>query len=360
MFIPSSSGAALAVALVSTVCWGSWSNFLKFTGDRMRFELFYLNFSISVFLTAIVGALTLGVVKTGGDKGDVTFFDDFKGIGMDRYLDALLAGFIFNVANLLLCKGIVMLGLALAFPLCIGTAMVLGTLLTYSVDHKGDPALLFSGVFVAFTAVCLAAFMHRLKEGQQQKAREIATELMEGGGDVEVGSGPETEASMTRKLLICIAGGVLMSCWNYFTTLAESDPGLTPFGEFFFYTLAVFLSSLLVVPLMILYPVEGTRGEAVGLVLAQYPKAPGVCQVYGLLSGVVWACGTMANAVAGASPSMSPAESYAIGQCANVTAILWGVFLFQEFKGTDTKVKGLAVLVVVLYICAIGLVAAAS
>merc|ERR1712217_868558 len=102
------------MGLLSMCCWGSWSNSLKFSAGAIRFELFYINFSIAVFLLATVAALTIGMVKSSGHEGSYTFVDDWRGKSFDRYLFALAAGLVFNIANLMLCKGIEMLGLALA------------------------------------------------------------------------------------------------------------------------------------------------------------------------------------------------------------------------------------------------------
>merc|ERR1712232_202532 len=153
--------------------------------------------------------------------------------------------------------------------------MVLGTVVTYIVSPSGNAVLLFVGVAIAFTAVCTAAVMHRFKEQQQNVARKV--QLQE---DTESGvswtnrsnSVARPEPSMTRKLLVCIIGGILLGLWNPLVTLAEKDPhGLTPFGEFVFYTAAVFLSSLVLVPLVIVFPLEGGRGDSVGEVFSKWP-----------------------------------------------------------------------------------------
>lgn len=385
MILPSSDGAALATALLSMACWGSWSNFLVFaTGRKMRFELFYLNYSFAVLITAIIGAVTLGMVKmdSGGSNGERIFTDDFSAPFV-KFVFVFLAGLVFNAANLALCKGIAMLGLALAFPLCIGTSMVLGTVLTYIISPgDSNAALLFLGVFVAFVAVCTAALMHSLKEKQQtaklmedlvsqEQQRQEQLENADGGvaSSKKSTQGSAGGPSMLRKLLVCIIGGILMSLWNPLVTLAEKDDnghGLTPFGEFVFYTLAVALSSLVLVPAVIVFPLEGGHGDSVAAVFSEYPKTNAICHVYSFLGGGVWAIGTLANAMAGASKDaeekslLTSAEAYAIGQCANVAAIFWGVIYFKEFQGTDFKVKALIALVLVLYIGAIALVTMAG
>eukprot|EP00971_Amphidinium_carterae_P039951 784467-Amphidinium_carterae.1 len=382
MLLPPTEGWALLAAVVSLVAWGSWTNFLVATKGRIRFECYYLDYSLAALVTSATCAATLGMTPGDGALGSLqTWPDDFSGIAPLKYLAALFAGVLFNASNIMLCKGIAMVGLALAFPLCIGTAMVEGVTLTYLVDPSGDPWLLFSGVFVALCAVCTAAGMQHLKEQQQksQPARDVVVEMGEGSFDA-VGEAsekpqqlqepavellPSSEAveagpSMARKLSICILGGVIMGFWPCLSTFAVQDPGLTPYGELLFYTFAAFLSSLVLLPLAVVFPLEGTEGGPLSNALRDYLCAPMACHLCGWLGGVVWSTGTLGNALATASGKVNGAAALAIGQCANVAAIFWGIFLFDEFKGTDRKVKVLIGTVLALYAGAITLVSLAS
>merc|ERR1711879_1077021 len=83
-----------------------------------------------------------------------------------RIAYAIGAGATFGVANLILTTAIALAGLAVAFPLCIGTALVLGTLLTYFVDQRGQPLLIFPGVLFALLGVVANARAH----AEMQKA----------------------------------------------------------------------------------------------------------------------------------------------------------------------------------------------
>jgi glucose uptake protein len=371
MFVPNTSMSALIVAVLSMCCWGSWSNSLKFSEGLIRFELFYMNFSVALFAFAVVAGFTLGMIPSEGYHGKNTYLDDWHGKDAKHYLCALAAGFIFNVANLLLCKGITMLGLALAFPLCIGTALVLGTLLTYAIQPAGNFGLLLLGVSIAFIAVCVASLVQMVKDKQLAKggsnsgdARLVAA-AEAGTPQRDVNAGP----SMARKLATCIVGGVLMSCWNPLVSLALGDdknPGLSSYGELTLFTLAVVLSSMILLPIILTYPIEGGESTEVSRVIGEYRDVPFKAHFWSFAGGAIWCLGTLSNAVAGNSKSasgdaiLSLAESYAIGQCANMIAILWGAFFFHEFAGTDYKVKGLVFLVCVLYIGAIASIAASS
>lgn len=77
---------------------------------------------------------------------------------------ALLGGVVFNVANLLLVAAIDIAGLAVAFPIGIGLALVVGVLLNYFISPKGNPFLLFGGVLLVVLAIVLDALAYRRRE----------------------------------------------------------------------------------------------------------------------------------------------------------------------------------------------------
>mmetsp|Transcript_2227 Transcript_2227/g.5102 ORF Transcript_2227/g.5102 Transcript_2227/m.5102 type:complete len:336 (-) Transcript_2227:85-1092(-) len=303
MFAPSSFGASLVVALVSMCCWGSWSNTLKATQGLVRFEVFYLDFAFSTFATSLIAALTLGMISSSREVGRGTFADDFHGKSLERYVFAFAAGLVFNVANLCLCKGIGMLGLALAFPICIGTALVLGTAVTYAVQPQGNVGLLVLGVLLAFAAVCQAAIAQRLRE-RQITGDSVPSRLRSGGVGVpgeavakplpakaqdhlvaEEASPQEvhvTEPPFLRKLAVCLLGGVLMGLWNPLVTLAEKDSGLSAYGEMTFYTLAVFVSTMALVPGILRWPLEGGVPVPLAMVALEYRTTSARCHACGL------------------------------------------------------------------------------
>src|SRR5215831_15733227 len=127
MFVPGSFAAALVMMIASTICWGSWANTYKLTRGY-RFELFYWDYVAGIVLTSLVLALTLGSAGGGPDA----FAANLGAADGLNVACAVAAGAIWNLANLLLVAGIEMAGLAVAFPLAIGVALVEGVLLSYA------------------------------------------------------------------------------------------------------------------------------------------------------------------------------------------------------------------------------------
>ncbi len=117
MFLPHDFNLALLMMITSAVCWGSWANTYKGV-KNYRFELFYWDYAIGIFLVSLVLAFTMG--STANDSA--SFLNNVRAADPSNIVSTLLGGAIFNLANLLLVAGIDMAGLATAFPVSIGIA----------------------------------------------------------------------------------------------------------------------------------------------------------------------------------------------------------------------------------------------
>src|ERR1700687_5247487 len=121
MFVPHDFGIALVMMITSAVCWGSWANTYKGV-KNYRFELFYWDYAIGIFLISLILALTMG--STANDAN--SFLNNVHSADTANIVSTLIGGAIFNLANLLLVAAIDMAGLAVAFPVGIGIALVGG------------------------------------------------------------------------------------------------------------------------------------------------------------------------------------------------------------------------------------------
>ena len=81
---------------------------------------------------------------------------------------AILGGAVFNIANLLLVAAIDVAGLAVAFPVGIGLALIVGCDFELHRQPEANPLLLFGGVALVTVAIVLdaAAYRKREKPGQ--------------------------------------------------------------------------------------------------------------------------------------------------------------------------------------------------
>ena len=120
MFIVENYSTAVLFCIITMLCWGSWANTQKLAGKTWRFELFYWDYVIGILLFSIFSALTLGSI---GDQGR-SFIADLQQADSSNIGSAILGGIIFNAANILFSAAIAIAGMAVAFPIGIGLALV--------------------------------------------------------------------------------------------------------------------------------------------------------------------------------------------------------------------------------------------
>ena len=324
MFTPHSFGVALVMTIVTAICWGSWPNTYKGV-KNYRFELFYWDYAIGMFLTALIFALTWG--SSGHDSS--SFLNNVHSADAANIGWVLLAGVIFNLANLLLMAGIAMVGMATAFPVAIGLALVVGVILSYVQQPKGNLGMLAAGVLCALVAV-----------------------VLDGKAYGQLGSGRK----VSRKgLVVSVVSGLLMSLWAPFSTRALTHGN--PLGEYsvcVFLTLGALLSCFIWNFYFMEHPLEG--GEPVAF--SGFFHGPARGHLLGLLGGGIWATGLVFFSVA--SHYTGVAISYSIGQSAPMVAALWGIFAWKEFAGANRRAQAYLALMFIFYILAILLVSRAN
>ena len=324
MFIPHSLGVALFMMITSSICWGSWANTYKGV-KNYRFELFYWDYAIGIFLISLILGHAMGM--TSNDP--LNMVNNIHAADMKNIVSTMVGGVIFNLANLLLVAAIDMAGLSIAFPVSIGIALVVGVVLSYALELKGNVVFLGAGVVCALIAVIL--------DGKAY------------------GSLASAGHSVSRKgIVVSIVSGVLMGLWNPFVAYgATRGNALTPYSSVVFLTLGALLSCFI---WNIYFMKRPLVGEPVRF--GDFFRGPASGHLLGLLGGFIWGVGTVFNVVAGKATAF--AISYAIGQSAPMVAALWGVFAWKEFAGAPQKAKLYLFLMFVFYCLGILLVAKAN
>jgi len=324
MFTPQSLSIALLMMITSAICWGSWANTFKGV-KNYRFELFYWDYAVGIFLISVVLAFTMG--SSGHDAS--SFLNNVHSADTSNIVSTLIGGAIFNLANLLLVAAIDMAGLAIAFPVSIGIALVVGVISSYVLQPRGNAALLAAGVACAVIAVVLdgKAYGTLASTGRNVSSKSIIT---------------------------CIVSGVLMGLWAPFVAHAMTKGNtLGPYSIAVFLTLGALLSCLI---WNVYFMKKPLVGEPVNF--ADFFRGPASGHALGLLGGVIWGTGMVFNLVAANFTGV--AISYAIGQSAPMVAALWGVLAWKEFKGAGSKAMTYLFLMFVFYGLAILLVARAN
>ena len=128
MYIPHTYPIALLMMLISMVCWGSWANTEKID-KAWRFELYYWDYMWGILGCALLFGLTMGRTNPAAP---VSFFRNLSSANARALIEAFAGGAIFNLGNLLLVAAISTAGMAVAFPVGAGLALVIGAILIMS------------------------------------------------------------------------------------------------------------------------------------------------------------------------------------------------------------------------------------
>jgi glucose uptake protein len=325
MFIIQSYSLAVIFCIVTMLCWGSWGNTQKLAGKSWRFELFYWDYVIGIVLFSLLLGFTLGSTGENG-RG---FLDDIHQADSKNILNAILGGIIFNASNILLVAAMAIAGMALAFPVGVGIALVLGVIINYAFTPQGNASLLFTGVALIVAAIITDAIAYK-------KHRTLLKKVSGKG------------------ILLSISAGVLMALFYRFvassiiTNYELPEVGkLTPYTAIFFFAIGVLISNFLFNYIIMKKPIEGGS-----LSFLDYKKGTLRIHLTGVLGGVIWNLGMSFSIIA--SGKAGYAISYGLGQGATLVAALWGVFVWKEFKGASKSVYRLILSMFVFYL--IGLI----
>lgn len=322
MIIVHSYPIAVALCILTMFCWGSWANTLKMEPRSYGFGLFYWDQAIGYFVLPLILGLTFGMF---GHEGR-TLFEDLAQGSTSAYLWALLGGVVFNLANILFMAALDLAGMAVAYPVAIGIALVEGVLINYIAQPKGNPGLIFGGVALVTLAIILDGLAYR--SCQDQSA---------GPGQVRKG------------LLLAISGGILMGLFYFLVQRSVSldfthlEPGkFGPYAAVIVYSFGSMVSNVVFNTYFMKNPVKGkpvTYSDYFGKGTMRY-------HLIGALGGVINGIGVTSNFVA--SKAASPAIAYGLGQGGTMIAAIWGVCIWKETKGASRNVQ---VMIGLMFIC---------
>ena len=336
MYIVGSYTLAVIFCFVTMLCWGSWGNTQKLAAKSWRYELFYWDYVIGMVLFSLILAFTAGSIGSQGRP----FLQDLAQVSWASIGWVVLGAVIFNVSNILLSASVSLAGMAVAFPLGVGIALVMGVLnnLLLHPTAGQNTSLLWIGVVL----VVLAIICNGIASGKV--------------------SSEERDAKQNRKgIILALLAGIIMS---FFSALvyngvdldnfaAPAAGKMTPYTAMVIFALGVFLSNFVVNTIVMKKPFVGEP-----VTYGQYFAGNFKTHLVGVLGGAIWALGTSLNYIS--AGEAGAAVSYALGQGAPMIAAIWGVFIWKEFKGASKSVYGLLALMFALFIAGLSCVVVAG
>lgn len=330
MFIIENYTTAIICCIITMLCWGSWANTQKLAATTWRFELFYWDYVFGILLLSLIFAFTLG--SNGG--GGRNFTDDISQADSHNIFSAIIGGVIFNAANILLVAAIAIAGMAVAFPVGIGLALVIGVIVNYIDTPVGNQAMLFGGVALIVVAILLNANAYRKMQ-----------------------SGNKNTSS--KGLLLSVIAGVLMGFFykyvaaSMFPDFNVPETGkLSPYTAVVFFAAGILLSNFLFNSLLMRRPFTGTRVS-----YSDYFKGGLQNHITGILGGAIWCVGMSFSIIA--SGKAGPAISYGLGQGATVVAAIWGIYIWKEFRNAPRGTSLVLNVMLLLYLGGLSLIIAA-
>jgi glucose uptake protein len=259
------------------------------------------------------------------------FLDDLFYADSRHILLAFTGGVVFNLANLLLVAAIDIAGLAVAFPVGIGLALVIGAVGNYVITPQGNPWMLFGGIALVLAAIVFDAMAYRLRE-------------------------KDRPAASKRGVALSLGAGLLMGMFYPF--VAQSMAGLHapgPYAVSLFFAVGVIACALPTNYLLMRKPLDGSAPVPI----SGFVHAPFRWHLWGLLGGAIWCTGTVLNFVASQAHVVGPAVSYSIGQGATMISAFWGVFIWHEFATAPASSKKLLFWMFLLFLAGLGSIALA-
>ena len=348
MMLPATYLSTLLLLIFSMVCWGSWANTQKAVG-KWRFELFYYDYSFGVVIAAVIAAFTFGSMNAH----ELTFSDNLLIASLRKMAWAIGSGVVFNLANLLLVAAIAVSGLAVAFPVSIGLALVIGVIWNYALNPQGNATLIFGGAALVLVAMIVDGFAY--SRHLSDKAEAAAAARL---ADPRSKARTPRKTSAARGVVISILSGILMGLFYPMLEISKTgEDGVSPYGVALLFSIGILASSLLYLPFFMYFPIQGEPIQA-----RDYFSGTKGQHFWGLFGGLIWAAGGIANFTASSAPlsvQVGPAISYALGQGSVMVSTLWGLLVWREFAGATTRVKTLLVVMLVLFVCGLATVSIA-
>ena len=325
MFQPEAYGIALMLMLLSMFCWGSWANTQKLTAGY-SFQLFYWDYVVGLILASVLWGVTLGSLY----GGPTAFFTNLSQASSSSILFALAGGAVFNVANILLVASIAIAGMAVAFPIGIGLALIVGVVFNYIIDPRGNPLLLFGGMAFVVAAIVVDAIAYKRRESSGK--------------------------SSMRGVRLSIASGILMGLFYPFVAKsAMVDRPLGPYAVALVFALGV---AICAVPVNLWQMRKPLTGES-PVSMSGYWKTHKAWHFWGIVGGMIWCTGALSNFVASHSHIVGPAISYAIGQGATMVSAAWGVFIWREFASAPAESRKLIPFMFLFFLIGLAAIAVA-
>jgi len=340
MIIATSYMMGILCCIFCCICWGSWQNTQKLVAQKnWSFELFYMDFTIGLVLTALLGAITLGSMGSQGP----TFFADLGNLDSYSVFYAVLGGIVWNFGTIFLTAAMAVAGMSVGFPIGGGLGWIGGIIFNYLLvtasgsQYPGNETLLWAGVAVIVIAILLNGKAYSKMTSAEKKTPTKGIIL----------------ALISGMAIIFFYGLVVKSIdpqYGGAVAAADGTSGhLNPYTAVFFFSIGALISTPIFNTFMMNHPVQGNRVS-----FSDYAKGSSRTHLIGILGGFIWMAGMVISFMRGNAGNA--AIAYALSNAAPVVAMIWGFFVWKEFKNAPKGTSSLVWATLLLFIAGLVLV----
>jgi len=156
-FVDSPNYVVVLVSLVNVLCWGTWGILGKLA-EPIDTGVFSFGFVIGQVIVGLIYCFTLGMVGS-----DPSFMDTISDTPFTTGLGIALGGALVCWANAFVNRAAALVGVSVAFPMCMGSGLVGGSTLNYMIQPENSLAeWLFPGLAFALCGAVLGGVAERL------------------------------------------------------------------------------------------------------------------------------------------------------------------------------------------------------
>jgi glucose uptake protein len=312
LVLPTTWLSAILLLALSFICLGSWANTFKAAGSRWRFELYSIDFAVGALIVAVLAAYTLGTLGS-----DLSFSDRMLVAGRTNQAMGIVAGAIFALGNMLLLAAVSLLGMSAAFPLCVGSAVVIAGLFQF---RAAQPLWLAVGLALLVCGVILAVFAIRINK----------TSVRPPSPRPGVRAPEKKPSSGMKGIVTGLISGIALGCFFPIVQRGFSgDFGLGPYAGLLLIAIALLVSTLV---LDLYFMNIAIAGGPIGF-SAYFTGLPHQ-HFLGFAGGAVWASGMLAVGLAMSTPATVEVDAALrtfVPLASIALAVFWGFVKWKEF-----------------------------
>jgi glucose uptake protein len=216
----------------------------------------------------------------------------------------------------------------------------------YLLNPQGNPILLTVGVVLVVGAILVDAMAYATHARRSRSASPAST-----GGKAKASPAGSSGRSF-KGILLSLISGLLMGSFYPLVEMGKGagvdGAGLGPYAVAFMFSLGVFFSTFVFNLYFLNLPVQGEP-----LSMFSYFQGTLKQHALGIIGGMIWCTGAIANFVASSAPKsvqVGPAVSYAVGQGATMVSALWGLLVWKEFAGARSRVRTQLAVMLLLFL----------